>query len=207
MTARRIPPIHPRMNGRMLKIVADILTNNKKLKAFEADPEHFMESYDLTDEERVLLYTCCRPLIAEALRREVEAWEVVAKEGSRFAKAAWPGPDPGIKQVAPLSAKSGSKITLVIEGEALLRGAQVRLVKGNKELKVGKVSGSGGFRSTILRASVSLQGAPKGKYEVQVINGENILYREARDPWPNKEHSPRNAGLPPLVYAQPFVVT
>ncbi|MFO0729179.1 MAG: hypothetical protein U1E65_35700 [Myxococcota bacterium] len=195
------------MNGRVLRIVADILTSNAKLKAFQEDPEAAMKKAGLTEDERVLLYTCCRPLIAEAIRREIDAWETTAKEGSKFTKAAWPGPDPGIKQVSPLSAKSGSNITLVIEGEGILRNAEVRIVKGKQSLKVGKVTGSGGFRDTILRVPVSLKGAAKGKYEIQVINGENVLYSEPRDPWPSKAHDSRNAGLPPLVFNQSFTVT
>lgn len=197
----------PLMDGRILKIVADIITEPKSLKKLEQDPEAFMDSYGLTQDEKVLLFTCCRPLIAEAIRREVDAWYVKGPGGNA---PMWPGPDPGITSFAPTSAKKGGKVTIEVSGEAILKNAELRLVQKDAKKPflpaIGPITARGTFRKTVLSAEVSLKGAPAGEYEVQVINGENVLYVEPRDPWPTKQHDARNAGLPPLVAAQPFVV-
>lgn len=195
------------MDGRILRIVADIITDGSKLKKFEKDPEKFMDGYGLTADEKVLLFTCCRPLIAEAIRRELDHWEVLGPQGQ---SAMWPGPDPGITSFTPAKAKRNTKVHLTVSGEAILRNAELRLVeKGAADPflpKVSNVTAKGTFRKTILEADVSFKGAPPGEYEVQVINGEDVLYVEKRDPWPSTQHDPRNRGIPPLVAAETLVV-
>jgi len=186
------------MDARMLRIAADLLTSKENQRRFDRDPTEFMDQYGLSNEERALLYTCCKPLVAEAIRREIDAWELDIE-------AHYPGPEPHVSEVAPDSAIAGDRIPLVIRGEGIMRTASVTLAHptGSHRIQCSVRSIAGTFRSTVIEAEADFTDAPAGDYTLEIRNWDHVPYLDEMDPRPSRKEWP---GVPPLVNYFPFTV-
>jgi hypothetical protein len=189
---------------KLLRLISVLANDAEEWKKFEADPDKYLEPFKLERDQVVLLYTCSRPLITEALRREVMAW--LPYESTEH--VLWPGPHPHIDSVSHKEAPTGAPFQLTITGEAIMSSATVILTQLFPKapakaviVKSSSVTASGSFRSSTIVAEMDLTAAPPGKYSLEVWNGENVMYAEPRGPWPKKGKKDADSeGIPPLVF-------
>ncbi len=199
------------MKSNIMRALGALVSDTAHVSEMTQDPDGFLAKYGVTEtSDKLLLYTCCRPLLGELFQRELADWHTLPPQDA----VRWPGPDPEIRRFDPEQGTAGETVEIVIEGEAILETATARLVQQDVaagvaphvvELAVEKVWGT--FRSTKLRCSADLSGAPAGSYAVQVINGDLDAVLQALEPPLVLEcTSDECPGLPPLVAKTPFEV-
>lgn len=192
------------MDGRLLRIMADLVGEPERWREFNEDPKAFVAAYGLTHEETVLVYTCSRELVGEGIRRELGHWHVMDR-------ARWPGPRPCLKGIEETKQPGAGRTRLTVVGCGILDSPALRVFlvpRGGSAADgvPGEVHGvDGPFRETRLRVSFATEGLLPGTYDILVFNDEDVLYLDRRDPWP--EQDAQNPGIPPLVLPRALTIT
>ena len=167
------------MSANLMRVIGELVSDPNSVNEMHDHPEDFMEKYNLTEEEKVLLCTCCQPLLGDLFKNELMKHVPVAH-------ARWPRPRPRIHEVAPSSAKVGTIPEILIMGEGILHNAVAKLVKRDEKgaeiatIELTNVTCTKGpyikefkklgFKQKRLRTQGDLKKAEPGIYDVEVHN-------------------------------------
>jgi hypothetical protein len=165
------------MAGMLLRLLSDLMHDDKLRRRFNAEPYTLMSEYGLSADARAALYTMDRDQIGDFVKDEIKVWpfppgwDVTEEDPDCQGSGLYPDPKPTIIKVKPDN-KAQGKFELTIKGEGFTRDATVVLIhRATKATVIGttpKVTGT--YRCCHLTAQFDFSTAAKGAYDIEVDN-------------------------------------
>jgi hypothetical protein len=171
----------------LLGLVADLYRSKELRKEFNEDPERVITKYELSPDEKKVLYTMRVQDIGDTVRQEIidVNFDFIKGEFKRVDEmfmgeldetaTEYPAPTPQVFRFRPKKAPAaGGKFELNVYGQSFSRDAQIKLKKktgGGPDLVVKGHRVFGTFRCSQARGVVTPGAA--GIYTVQIQNSPN----------------------------------